>query len=444
MTKTKSFEHLQISENLLATLSELGYENPTPIQEQSIPILLQGKDLLAQAQTGTGKTAAFALPILTRISLKENYPQALVLAPTRELAIQVAEAFQSYAKHIHDFRVLPIYGGQDYGRQIKGLKRGAHVVVGTPGRVMDHLRRGTLNIGKINTFILDEADEMLKMGFIEDVAWILKQIPASQPHQTALFSATIPHTIRNIANQYLKNPAEIRINPQEKTIAAIKQYCMMVSSEQKLAALTRFLEIEDFEAILIFTRTKNTSTELTEKLEARGYAAAALNGDMNQSAREKVIKKIKNKSIDIIVATDVAARGLDIERLSHVISYDIPHDTEAYVHRIGRTGRAGREGKALLLFTPREKRMLKDIENTVKQPIRVITPPSVNQINEKRAEKLTDSVLEVLTKNEYKSYCAIIENITQKSDAPIIDIAAALAFMSQKEKPLDKIGRAHV
>lgn len=438
MTKTQPFEHLQISPKLLSTLSELGYENPTPIQEQSIPVLLEGKDLLAQAQTGTGKTAAFALPILTRISLKDNYPQALVLAPTRELAIQVAEAFKSYARNIHDFRVLAIYGGQDYSRQIKALKRGVHVVVGTPGRVMDHLRRGTLNIERINTFILDEADEMLKMGFIEDVAWILKQIPASQPHQTALFSATIPSTIRNIASQYLKNPTEIRINPQEKTIAAIKQYCMLVYGEQKLAALTYFLELEEFDSILIFTRTKNSSTELAEKLEARGYATAALNGDMSQSSREKVIAKIKNKSIDIIVATDVAARGLDIERLSHVISYDVPYDTESYVHRIGRTGRAGREGKALLLVTPRERRMLRDIENAVKQPISVIAPPSATQINEKRTEKLTSSVLEVLAKNSYKSYYEIIEKITQKCDASLTDIAAAFAFMSQKGKQLDK------
>lgn len=439
MTKAKAFEHLQISPKLLSTLSELGYESPTPIQEQSIPVLLQGKDLLAQAQTGTGKTAAFALPILTQIVLKDNYPQALILAPTRELAIQVAEAFQSYAKNIHDFRVLPIYGGQEYGRQIKALKRGAQVVVGTPGRIMDHLRRGTLNIEKIRTFVLDEADEMLKMGFIDDVAWILKQIPPSQPHQTALFSATIPTTIRHIANQYLKNPTEIKINPQEKTVAAIKQYCMLVSNEQKLPALTRFLELEDFDSILIFTRTKNASTELAEKLEARGYATAALNGDMSQSAREKVIMKIKKKAIDIIVATDVAARGLDIERLSHVISYDIPYDTESYVHRIGRTGRAGREGKALLLVTHREKRMLKDIENAIKQPIKVITPPSTNQINEKRVEKLVDSVSEILTKNLHKQFYEIIENIAQKCDVSVTDIAAALIAMTQKEKPVDKI-----
>ena len=438
MTKTKSFEHLQIAAKLLSTLTELGYENPTPIQEQSIPVLLQGKDLVAQAQTGTGKTAAFALPILTHISLKENYPQALVLAPTRELAIQVAEAFQSYAKHLHDFRVLPIYGGQDYGRQLKALKRGVHVVVGTPGRVMDHLRRNTLNIKKIRTFVLDEADEMLKMGFIDDVSWILKQIPESQSHQTALFSATIPSAIRSIANKYLKNPIEIKINPKERTIAAIKQCCMIIGGEQKLSALTRFLELEDFDSILIFTRTKNTSTELATKLEARGYAVAALNGDMNQSAREKVIAKIKNKSIEIIVATDVAARGLDIDRLSHVISYDIPYDTESYIHRIGRTGRAGREGKALLLVTHRERRMLSDIERAMKQPIKVITPPSANQINEKRVEKLTDSVAEILTKDAYRSYCEIVANITQKCNVSMTDVAAALAFMSQKEKLLDK------
>lgn len=432
MSSLKNFADLGVAAKVLQALSELGYETPTPIQEKSIPVLLQEEDLLAQAQTGTGKTAAFALPILTNLDLTQKKPQALILTPTRELAVQVAEAFRSYAKYLTDFRILPIYGGQEYTSQLKALKRGVHVVVGTPGRLMDHLRRGTLVLDETKTIILDEADEMLKMGFIEDVQWILDQTPKT--HQTALFSATIPGPIQKIANQYLHNARDIRINPKVKTVQAIKQYCMMVSNNHKLEALTRFLEIEAFDAVLIFTRTKNESTELADKLEARGYAAAAVNGDMKQSLREKVIKQIKNKTLDIIVGTDVAARGLDIDRITHVVSYDIPYDTTSYVHRIGRTGRAGREGKALLLVEPRERYMLRDIERAIDKQITVIDPPSISQINEKRMAGFQLKILQVLEKQDLDSCRELIENIAQKTEYAELDIAAALAFLVQKEK----------
>jgi len=429
----KNFEPLGLNDALLSALAKLGYEAPTPIQEQSIPVLLAGKDLLAQAQTGTGKTAAFALPILNQIDTNLSAPQALILAPTRELAIQVAEAFQSYARDIKGFHVLPIYGGQDYRGQLKGLKRGAHVIVGTPGRVMDHLRRGTLLLKHLKTMVLDEADEMLKMGFIDDVKWILEQIPGK--HQTALFSATIPSSIRRIANQHLDKPQEIQIEPHNATVKAIEQFYTLVPNSHKLEALTRLLEVEDFDGVIVFTRTKNSTAALAEKLGARGYACSAINGDMSQNLREEVIKRIKKKSLDILVATDVAARGLDVTRISHVINYDIPHDVESYVHRIGRTGRAGRAGKAFLFVTPRERRMLKDIERAIHQPIASIDTPSSHQINKKRLNDLNKSIIHTIQNKNIDDYTNLVNQMINQDGYNEIDIAAALMYLSQQSKP---------
>ncbi len=427
------FKSLGLINPLLTALAKIGYEVPTPIQAESIPILLEGRDLLAQAQTGTGKTAAFALPILNQISVTLNKPQALILAPTRELAIQVAEAFQSYAKHINDFHVLPIYGGQDYRVQFKGLKRGAHVVVGTPGRVMDHLRRGTLVLDQLKTIVLDEADEMLKMGFLDDVKWILEQIPGK--HQTALFSATIPSSIQRIANQHLCKPTEIRIKPKEATVDTIQQSYIMVSNSHKLEALTRYLEVEDFDSVIIFTRTKNSTTELAEKLGARGYACSAINGDMSQNLREEVIKRIKKKSLEILVATGVAARGLDVEHISHVINYDIPYDVQAYVHRIGRTGRAGRSGRALLFVTPRERRLLEDIKRAMHQPIAAISIPTSGQINNKRLKDLTQEIIHTIRNKSLEDCTKLVNQMASNDGFGEIDIAAALIYLLQRSKP---------
>ena len=435
MTASTNFEALALSPPILKAVLELGYESPTAIQEQSIPVFMAGKDLLAQAQTGTGKTAAFALPILSKLDLSVNSPQALIIAPTRELAIQVAEAFQSYAKHLKGFHVTPIYGGQEYGVQLKALKRGTHVVVGTPGRVMDHLRRKTLALDHLKTIVLDEADEMLKMGFIDDIEWILEQVPAD--HQTGLFSATLPASIQNIAKRYLTNPEKIQIKPSEKSVATIEQVFMRVNANQKLDALTRFLEVEKFEAAIIFTRTKTMSSELAEKLQARGYAVAALNGDMKQSQREKVIERIKKGSLDIVVATDVAARGIDVERIGHVINYDIPTDTESYIHRIGRTGRAGRKGKALLFVTPREQRLLKDIERAISQPIKQIEPPSVKQVSELRNQQLAEKVTNIISKSKnLKPYQEMIASIVEQIECNPNDIAAALAYLLEQSNPM--------
>ena len=398
-----SFNKLGLSSALLSNLSQLGYESPTPIQAASMPILLAGDDLLAQAQTGTGKTAAFALPALMHLDVKLQKPQTLVIAPTRELAIQVAEAFQSYAKGIKGFHVLPIYGGQDYQIQLRALKRGSQVIVGTPGRVMDHLRRGTLCLDAIKTVVLDEADEMLNMGFIDDIEWIFEQI--SHEYQTALFSATMPSAIQKIAKRYLKDAKKVQIKPTESTVSTIEQNYFCVSRNQKLEALTRYLEVEEIKAAIIFSRTKNWSAELAEKLQARGYAAAALHGDMQQSLRKKVIDRIKDGSLDIIVATDVAARGIDVERVSHVINYDIPHDAESYIHRIGRTGRAGRKGKALLFITYREQRLLKDIERAINSKIVQIEPPSLKEMSEKRSKLLADKVKGILEKSKRLGPC---------------------------------------
>ncbi len=428
------FNDFGLIEPVLKTVRELGYESPSPIQSQSIPILLEGHDLIGQAQTGTGKTAAFALPILSQIDLRSKYPQALVITPTRELAIQVAEAFQSYAAHLKNFHVLPIYGGQSYTVQLQQLKRGVQVVVGTPGRVMDHMRRGTLNLDAIATLVLDEADEMLRMGFIEDVEWILEQTPKDR--QIALFSATMPAAIRRIAQKYLNNPREITIKTKTSTVETTNQRYWMVSGHHKLDALTRILEAETFDAILIFVRTKISTTELSEKLEARGFSSAALNGDINQRQRELTIQRLKSGKINILVATDVAARGLDVDRISHVINYDIPYDTEGYVHRIGRTGRMGKKGEAIMFVAPREKRLLYAIEKATRQKIELMKLPTVADINDRRIERFKDMITETLGAEDLELYAQIIDQYRIESNVPSIEIAAALAKLLQGDNPL--------
>lgn len=426
-----NFSELGLNPTVLQTVIDLGYENPTPIQAQSIPPLLEGKNILAQAQTGTGKTAAFALPILSTLNANISQTQAIVLAPTRELAIQVAEAFQSYAKNLKGFHVLPIYGGQDFRPQLKALKRGAHVVVGTPGRVMDHLRRGTLKLDNVKTVILDEADEMLKMGFQEDVEWILEQIP-HQNHQTGLFSATMPAAIKHISKRYIPEAEHIEIKSKTATVNTVEQSFALVNNHHKIEALTRFLDIEEFNAAIIFTRTRLGSSDLSDKLEARGYSSQAINGDMPQAKREQVIKKMKKGTLDIIVATDVAARGIDVERVSLVVNYDIPHDTEAYVHRIGRTGRAGRKGRALLLVTPREKNMLRIIERATKQKITELKTPTVVQVKQQRLQNFAGQVEQVLLNEDTTDYKNFVNNLAQETQWTELDIAAALASLTQK------------
>jgi len=434
MTDTvTAFDQLALNKPLLAVLDEVGYETPSPIQAQTIPLILQGKDVLGQAQTGTGKTAAFALPLLSGLDLKQKAPQVLVLAPTRELAIQVAEAFQKYASHMRGFHVIPIYGGQDYRGQIRALQRGVHVVVGTPGRVMDHMRRGTLKLDKLSALVLDEADEMLRMGFIDDVEWILEQTPSNR--QIALFSATMPQQIRRIAAKYLNEPEQITIKSKTATVDTIRQRFWPVSGVHKLDALTRILEAEQFEAMIVFVRTKIATAELSEKLEARGYASAPLNGDIAQTQRERTITQLKNGKLDIIVATDVAARGLDVERVSHVVNYDIPYDTEAYVHRIGRTGRAGRQGDAILFVAPREKRLLSAIEKATRKKIEIMELPTTELINDKRIAKFKQRITDTLATDDLGFFSQLIEQYEHEHNVPAEDIAAALAQLLQGDTP---------
>ncbi|HSN22631.1 MAG TPA: DEAD/DEAH box helicase, partial [Methylomicrobium sp.] len=401
---------------------------------QVIPLMLQGKDVLGQAQTGTGKTAAFALPILSRIDLRQKDPQVLVLAPTRELAIQVAEAFQRYAAHLKGFHVLPIYGGQDYSTQLRQLKRGAHVVVGTPGRVMDHMRKGTLNLDGLSILVLDEADEMLRMGFIDDVEWILEQTP--EDIQIALFSATMPPVIRKIAQEYLHEPEQITIKVTTASAENIRQRFWMVSGVHKLDALTRILEAETFDGMIIFVRTKTATIELAEKLEARGYSAAAINGDMSQALRERTIAHLKNGKLDILIATDVAARGLDVDRITHVVNYDIPYDTESYIHRIGRTGRAGRTGDAILFIAPRERKLLGNIERATKQKVEEMGLPSTEVINNKRISRFKQNITDTLAVEELSFFTQLIEQYQQEHNVSALEIAAALAKLVQGDTPL--------
>lgn len=429
-----NFDEMGLSDPVLKALNKAGYETPTPIQAQTIEHMLNGEDVIGQAQTGTGKTAAFALPILTNINLRKTSPQALVLTPTRELAIQVAEAFQKYASYMKNLHVLPIYGGQDYGGQLRQLKRGVHIVVGTPGRVMDHMRRGTLNLENINCLILDEADEMLRMGFLDDVKWILEQTPPEM--QIALFSATMPDQVRKIAQHHLNEPKEIHIKMKTTTAENINQRYWIVGYKQKLDVLTRILEAETFDGVLIFVRTKTESLTLVEKLEARGYASSALNGDIKQSTREKTVDQFRKGKLDILVATDVAARGLDVDRISLVINYDMPFDTETYVHRVGRTGRAGRSGEAIIFAAPREKRMLKAIENATGQIISLLKLPSTEDINDRRVSEFKQKITDTIENGDLKFFRNLVEQYRVEHDIPSLEIASALAKMVQGEEPL--------
>jgi ATP-dependent RNA helicase DeaD len=429
-----SFSDLRLPENIQKVLTEIGYEEPSPIQAESIPVLQNGDDLIGQAQTGTGKTAAFALPLLAKIDLKNRRPQALVLAPTRELAIQVAEAFKTYSKYLPGFQVLPVYGGQSMSQQLSQLSRGAHVIVGTPGRVMDHMRRGKLTWDHMHTLVLDEADEMLRMGFLEDVEWVLERTP--EDRQIALFSATMPKEIRRVSQRFLNSPKEIKIKTTTATASTISQKYLSVSHHNKMDALTRILEVEETDGIIIFARTKTATVEIADKLNARGYQSAAINGDMQQSAREKTIEQLKNGKLDILVATDVAARGLDVQRISHVVNYDITQDVESYIHRIGRTGRAGREGVAILFVTPREKRMLYLIEKHTSKKIERIGLPSLDVINDQRIERFKLKITEKLDSGELTPYLEILESLQYESNKSGLEIAAAIACLAHDKTPL--------
>ena len=429
-----TFRDLALSDAVLRALTDVGYESPSPIQAATIPVLLAGKDMLGQAQTGTGKTGAFALPALSRIDLSKHEPQVLVLVPTRELALQVAEAFLRYAAHIKGFHVLPIYGGQSYQPQLNALRRGVHVVVGTPGRVIDHMNRGTLKLNGVTLLVLDEADEMLQMGFVDAVESILEQTPPER--QVALFSATMAAPIRRIAAKHLRSPVEVTIKSKTSTATNIRQRYWLVSGMHKLDALTRILEAETFDGMLVFTRTKQSTVELAEKLEARGFAAAPLNGDIPQAQRERTVARLKAGQIDIVVATDVAARGLDVERIGHVVNYDVPYDTESYVHRIGRTGRAGRKGEAILFIAPRERNMLRSIERATRQAIEPMNLPTVDAVNALRVAKFKNRVTDTIAQTDMPLFRPMVEQLQAETGLPLMDIAAALASLAQGETPL--------
>ncbi|MCR9258740.1 MAG: DEAD/DEAH box helicase [Pseudomonadaceae bacterium] len=445
MTDSRSpttFDSLNLPHSLLAVLAEVGYERPSPIQVQAIPRLLDGQDLLGNAPTGTGKTAAFALPLISRVNVSVPQVQILTLTPTRELALQVAEAFQTYAARIKGFHVLPIYGGQDYGPQLQRLKRGVHAVVGTPGRIRDHLQRGTLKLDALQAVVLDEADEMLRMGFIDEVEWILQQTPKNR--QMALFSATMPKAVQSIARRYMRDPYEVSIQAKTATAETIRQRFWLVGGLKKLDALTRILEVEPIEGVLIFVRTKTATSELADRLEARGYSAAAMNGDMPQRQREQTVERLKSGALDILIATDVAARGLDVDRISHVINYDIPYDTEAYIHRIGRTGRAGRSGEAILFVAPRERRMLNSIERATRQKIEPLKLPTTETVNNKRIADFKQKITDTLAAGELSFMQNLVEQYQQEHDVPALEIASALAQLAIGDVPLllshDKAG----
>ena len=429
-----NFKSFGLSEALVKVLDEVGYETPSAIQEQCIPHLLSGHDVIGQAQTGTGKTAAFSLPLIDRIDISTNQVQLLVLAPTRELAIQVSEAVQTYARHLKGLHVLPIYGGQSYDIQLRPLKRGVHVVVGTPGRVMDHIKKGTLKLNSLKALVLDEADEMLRMGFIDDVKWVMEKLPKER--QIALFSATMPDVIRRVAEKFLNDPKIVKIKTKTATAQTISQSYWLVSGVNKLDALTRILEVESFDALLIFVRTKTATVDLAEKLSARGFSAEAINGDIAQNQRERTIQQLKKGKIDILIATDVAARGLDVERISHVVNYDIPQDPESYVHRIGRTGRAGREGKAILFVAPRERRMLQTIERITRQPITPMQLPSAKIINEQRVTNFKQRISDTLNNQELGIFEELILSFQKEHEVDAFKIASALALMAQGTEPL--------
>ncbi len=437
-----TFASLNLADPVTKALEGLGYEKPSPIQAQTIPLLLEGRDVVGLAQTGTGKTAAFALPVLSNLAhADKNHksPQVLVLAPTRELALQVAEAFNSYAEHVPSVSVLPVYGGSSYGPQLAGLRRGATIVVGTPGRVIDHLERGSLDLSDLKYLVLDEADEMLRMGFAEDVDRILSSAPKEK--QTALFSATMPRAIQRITGDYLNDPVQVQVEGQSKPAQNIRQRYLQVAQPWKLEAMTRLLETEDTDGIIAFVRTRNMTEELTTKLVARGFAAAAISGDIPQNIREKTVEDLRAGRIDILVATDVAARGLDVERISHVVNYDIPHDTSSYVHRIGRTGRAGRQGDAILLMTPRERYLLRSIEKATKQSVEEMQLPSLEEVNASRRAAFAENITQTISAHddnaELSTYRDLVTDYIAEHDISAVDVAAALALMVQDGRPLE-------
>ncbi len=430
-----TFDDLGLHPRVLDAVREVGYETPSQVQAATIPTLLSGRDVVGLAQTGTGKTAAFALPILSQLDLNQRTPQALVLAPTRELALQVCEAFEKYAAQLPGVRVLPVYGGQGYGVQLSALRRGVHVVVGTPGRIMDHLEKGTLDLTELRFLVLDEADEMLNMGFADDVETILADTPDDK--QVALFSATMPAQIRRLSKKYLTNPEEITVKNKTATAPNITQRFLTVSYPQKVDALTRILEVENFEGMIVFVRTKNETEMLAEKLRARGYSAAAINGDVVQAQRERTIDQLKDGTLDILVATDVAARGLDVDRISHVVNYDIPTDPQSYVHRTGRTGRAGRSGDAISFVTPRERYLLKSIEKTTRQPLVQMQLPTVDDVNSTRLARFDDAITAALASAERVSFFRdVVTHYIHEHDVPEVDVAAALAVVLQGDTPL--------
>ena len=444
--KSQGFADLGLPDDIQKAVSKVGFNEPSPIQSETIPLLMQGRDVVGLAQTGTGKTAAFALPILARIDAEKRHPQALVLAPTRELALQVADSFQSFADHLGKLEILPIYGGQAYGIQLSGLRRGAQIIVGTPGRVIDHLEKGSLDISQLEYLVLDEADEMLNMGFQEDVERILEDTPEDK--QVALFSATMPNGIRRLSKNYLDNPAEVTVKAQARTNDNISQRYLMIPHRAKMAAFTRILEVIDSDAIIVFCRTKQETEEVAEKLSDRGFNAAAINGDIAQNQRERTVDQLKDGRLDILVATDVAARGLDVERITHVINYDIPRDTESYVHRIGRTGRAGRSGEAILFVTPRERRMLRSIERVTKARLEEMDLPTVEEVNEKRTQKFQQRISNALGDKQMDFFRQLVRDYSQDNDTAMDDIAAAIAVMAQdgkdflmKDEPLPKADR---
>ncbi|WP_288832294.1 DEAD/DEAH box helicase [uncultured Corynebacterium sp.] len=440
------FEKLTLPERVVKAVKKVGFEQPSAIQAETIPLLMQGRDVVGLAQTGTGKTAAFALPVLSRINPDDRFPQALVLAPTRELALQVSDSFQSFADHLGGIHVLPIYGGQAYGIQLSGLRRGAQIIVGTPGRVIDHLEKGSLDISNLRFLVLDEADEMLNMGFQEDVERILEDTPDDK--QVALFSATMPNGIRRISKQYLNDPAEVTVKSETRTNTNITQRYLFTAHRNKLDAMTRILEVTEFEAMIVFVRTKQETEEIAEKLRARGFSAAAINGDIAQQQRERTVDQLRDGRLDILVATDVAARGLDVERISHVLNFDIPNDTESYVHRIGRTGRAGRSGEAILFVTPRERRMLRSIERVTNATIEEMDLPTVDEVNESRKLRFMDSITESLEASDLQVFKSMVREYSAANNIPMDDIAAALATQAQagdeflmKEPPKEKRDR---
>ncbi|WP_432452969.1 DEAD/DEAH box helicase [Agarivorans sp. QJM3NY_29] len=432
-SSSTSFEQFALPETILKAIAEIGFETPSPIQEKTIPLLLEGHDVLGLAQTGTGKTAAFSLPLIAKLDPQLNVPQMLVLAPTRELANQVADAIKDFSRHVPGLRVLAIYGGADYGQQIKELRRGPQIIVGTPGRTIDHLERGKLKLDQLRALVLDEADEMLRMGFIDDVERIMRDMPKER--QTALFSATMPPAIKNLTKNYMSAPKEVKIANKTQTVSNIDQYYWNVAGLNKIEALARILEVNSDGAAIIFSRTKSSTTEIAERLEAKGFSVAALNGDMNQTMRERTITRLKSSKLDIVVATDVAARGLDVERIGLVVNFDIPYDAEAYVHRIGRTGRAGRSGKAIMFVGYREQRLLRNIERTTRQKIEAMELPTREQIEKQRIASFQEKLASAVQNTKLEDYQAIASELATNLGMTELELATALLFQSQLARP---------